>query len=144
VVVGAAVHASALAAGDRILSASSLAERLPREVPGGHAIGLAVAGGRTEPVILASQRPPVTARRLFGTNRHGQRACCFEILEGSSPITADNERIGGVVLDGLPPLPAGAADIDVYFELSATGSLTVTVQDRASGRSIRKAFQLRG
>jgi hypothetical protein len=108
----------------------------------GRAIGIALAGGTTEHIIKADQRPPTASHRLYSTSRDGQTAIRIELIEGASTQTAENSRVGGFVIDNLPNLPAGAITIDVYFELSTTGTLYVTAQERSSGQRAQGSFDL--
>lgn len=140
VVIGAAVHAAALSG--EPLPADSI-ERLRSQGGVGHTIGLALAGGHTEHIIDRSQRPPVAAYKLYSTSRDNQSACRIEIVEGDSKRTDENRQIGGFVIDGLPPAPAGEVDLEVYFELGSTGTLFVTAQERSTGRRVRHTFDLK-
>ncbi len=139
VVIGAAVHAAALSG--EALPVNSV-ELLRRGAASGRTVGIALAGGTTEHIIERSQRPPVAAYRLYSTSRDRQTACRIEIVEGDSHSTADNKHMGGFIIDGLPPAPAGDVDLEVYFELSSTGTLCVTAQERSTGRRVRQTFNL--
>ena len=57
-------------------------------------------------------------------------------------MTAENERVGGFVIEGLPPCKAGIISLDVFFELSTTGTLYVTAQERTSGQRAQGTFNL--
>lgn len=139
VVIGAAMKAAVLT-GQTV--PKDIAERLRGQLSSGHTVGLALADGSTEPIIEAVQRPPVAAHRLFSTSIDGQTACRIELVQGGSSSTDQNHPIGGFVIDGLPPRPAGATNLDIYFELSSTGTLYVTAQDRTSGQRAQGTFDL--
>jgi len=139
VVMGAAIYA-AMSSGEKF-SAEAL-ERLRGKGVVSQTIGIALADGSTEHIIERSKRPPVAAFRLYGTSKDNQRACGIKLYEGDAPVTAENRFIGGFVIDGLPEGSAGTVDIEVYFELSSTGTLCVTAQERSTGRRQRKTFEV--
>ncbi len=139
VVTGAAVYAAMLS-GERFTPEAI--ERLRGEGVLGQTVGIALADGTTEHIIERSKRPPVAAFRLYGTSRDNQNACGIKLYSGDHTRTDDNEYIGGFVIDGLPRGAAGTVDIEVYFELSSTGSLCVTAQERSTGRRQRKTFEV--
>jgi molecular chaperone DnaK len=139
VVIGAAVRAA-------VLSNQKVPEDFVDRLRGlgtvGRDIGLALAGGTTEHIIQASTRPPVAAHRIYSTSRDNQPTIRLELVEGPSTLTAENRRIGGFVVEGLPLRPAGALSLDVYFELSTTGTLYVTAQERSTGQRAQGTFDL--
>jgi molecular chaperone DnaK len=56
------------------------------------------------------------------------------VLQGERPMAADNMTLGTFRLDGLPPAPRGAPQIEVTFDLDANGILNATAKDKATGR----------
>lgn len=140
VVVGAAINAAMISG---VEVPEGFVEKL-REGEGrvSRQIGLAIADGSTEPVIEASQRPPVAAHRLFCTSQDNQTACRIELVEGGASETEGNTKLGGFIIDGLPPRKAGETKLDIYFELSSTGTLFVTAQDRSSGHRAQGIFDI--
>lgn len=139
VVIGGAVRA-AVSSGANV--PEDFADRLRGQGAGGRTIRLALAGGATECIIDRSHRPPTVAHRLYSTQRDGQTAIRLELVEGSSERTAENRRIGGFIIEGLPARRAGAINLDVYFELSSTGTLYVTAQERSTGHRAQGTFEL--
>lgn len=139
VVMGAAVYAAMLSG--QAFSPEAI-ERLRGKGVVGQTIGLAIADGTTEHIIEKSKRPPVAAFRLYGTSRDNQTACGIKLFEGDAVQTSDNRPIGGFVIEGLPAGPAGTVDIEVYFELSSTGTLCVTAQERSTGQRKRQTFEV--
>jgi molecular chaperone DnaK len=139
VVIGAAVRAAVLS-GIRV--PKEFAERLRGHGAVGRNIGLALAGGTTEHIIMSDQRPPTAAHRLYSTHRDNQTTIRIELVQGESTKTHENERVGGFVIDGLPATKAGGISLDVYFELSSTGTLYVTAQERSTGHRAQGTFDL--
>jgi molecular chaperone DnaK len=139
VVIGAAVRAAVIG---KVPVPGDFVERLRGLGRVGQNVGLALAGGTTEHIITADQRPPTAARRVYSTSRDGQTQIRLELVQGSSVRTAENHRLGGFVIQGLPQRPAGAITLDVYFELSSTGTLYVTAQERSTGLRAQGTFDL--
>lgn len=139
VVIGAAVRAAVLGG---MPVPDDIGDRLRGQTVSGRNVGLSLADGTSEPIIDASQRPPIAAHRYFSTSVDGQTACRIELVQGSSLRTEENQPIGGFVIDGLPPRPAGETNLDIYFELSSTGTLYVTAQDRITGQRAQGTFDL--
>jgi molecular chaperone DnaK len=50
-------------------------------------------------------------------------------------MSADNKTLGTFTLDGIPPAPRGVPQIEVTFDMDASGILTVTAKDRATGKT---------
>lgn len=139
VVIGAAVRGALLS---KVKVPGDFVDRLRGFGTIGRNVGLALAGGATEPIIQASQHPPTAALRRYSTSRDGQTTIRLELVEGNSATTAENRRIGGFVIADLPPRKAGEINLDVYFELSSTGTLYVTAQERSTGQRAQGTFDL--
>lgn len=139
VVIGAAVRAAVISDAD---VPEDYAERLRGQGTVGLTVGLALAGGSTEHIIKRTERPPVAAHRLYSTSRDDQTTIRIELVQGNSSRTRENKRVGGFVIDGLPPKKAGGISLDVYFELTTTGTLHVTAQERSTGLRAHGVFDL--
>jgi molecular chaperone DnaK len=50
-------------------------------------------------------------------------------------MSADNKTLGTFVLDGIPPAPRGVPQVEVTFDMDASGILTVTAKDKATGKT---------
>lgn len=49
-------------------------------------------------------------------------------------MTKDNNLLGTFELSGLPPAPRGIPQISVTFDIDANGILSVTAQEKATGK----------
>jgi molecular chaperone DnaK len=49
-------------------------------------------------------------------------------------MAPDNKSLGRFILDGIPPAPRGIPQIEVTFDLDASGILNVTAKDKATGK----------
>jgi molecular chaperone DnaK len=50
-------------------------------------------------------------------------------------MSADNKTLGTFTLDGIPPSPRGVPQVEVTFDMDASGILTVTAKDKATGKT---------
>jgi molecular chaperone DnaK len=139
VVIGAAVRAAVLS-GTQV--PRDFADRLRGHGASGRSIGLALAGGTTEHIIRGTERLPTVSHRLYSTQHDDQTTIRLELVEGTSDRTADNRRIGGFVITDLPSRKAGQITLDVYFELTSTGTLFVTAQERSTGLRALGTFEI--
>src|SRR5260221_12877415 len=49
-------------------------------------------------------------------------------------MAADNKSLGRFILDGIPPAPRGVPQVEVTFDIDASGILKVTAKDKASNK----------
>jgi molecular chaperone DnaK len=59
----------------------------------------------------------------------------IHVLQGERTMATDNKSLGKFILDGIPPAPRGAPQIEVTFDIDANGILKVTALDKATSRS---------
>lgn len=109
-------------------------EALVAEERVGSTIGLAMAGGVTEPLIARGTPLPTAVRRVFATFRDGQARLEVRIVTGEDRQTAANRVIGAVDVADLPAGPAGSAEVEIKFEMSSADVLNVRTHDLSSGR----------
>jgi molecular chaperone DnaK len=139
----AALGATLVAAGllGRPAPASPCAALVADEVVGS-TIGLAMAGGITEPLIRRATPVPVAVRRVFATFRDGQTRLEVRIVVGEERQTAGNRVVGAVEVTDLPAGPAGSAEVEIKFEVSSPDKLSVRTRDLSSSRHRWTHFQL--
>ena len=49
-------------------------------------------------------------------------------------MAADNKSLGRFILSGIPAAPRGVPQVEVTFDIDASGILNVTAKDKASGK----------
>ena len=97
-----------------------------------HTLGIALAGGEVDALI--PRGTPLPARRTdrYTTQKANQPLVTIKIVEGDATAAADNKTLNKFTLK-VPPAPAGEPQILVTFDLSASGLLSVTAVDEATG-----------
>ena len=78
---------------------------------------------------------PTGKTEIFSTAADNQTSVEINILQGERPLAKDNKSLGRFILDGIPPAPRGVPQVEVSFDIDASGLLTVTAKDKASGKS---------
>ncbi len=99
-----------------------------------HSLGIMVHGGGFEVLIEANSTIPTTHSHIFTTVRDNQTSVKIVVLQGESERAQENELLGEFVLSGLRTAPAGEVEIDVTFEISADGIVSVFAKDLETGK----------
>ncbi len=125
VALGAAAYAG-------ILSGESDDAQLLDVTP--HDIGIKVGDSSFALVVPRNSMLPVRARRLFATTTNNQKFVSIELYQGEEKDISKNRKLGQVVLDDLPPGPAGSARVELIITVDVESILSVTARELKSGR----------
>jgi molecular chaperone DnaK len=77
---------------------------------------------------------PVKKSEVFSTAEDSQTAVDIHVLQGERPMAADNMSLGRFRLEGIPPAPRGIPQVEVAFDIDASGILNVVARDKATGK----------
>jgi molecular chaperone DnaK len=97
-------------------------------------LGLATRGGLFTKIIPRNSTIPLRESRTFTTVVDNQSSVEIHILQGEREIVEGNRSLGKFELVGIPPGPRGVPQIEVSFEVDANGIVSVSAQDKATGR----------
>ncbi len=97
-------------------------------------LGIETLGGVKTPVIEKGTTIPVKKQQTFSTAEDNQPAVTIHVVQGEREFARDNKSLGQFNLEGIPPSPRGVPQIEVTFDINANGILTVSAQDKASGK----------
>ena len=92
-------------------------------------------GGVATPMISRNTTIPTSKSNVFSTAADNQTQVEVHVTQGERPMAADNKSLGRFILDGIPPAPRGVPQVEVSFDIDASGILKVTAKDKASGKS---------
>ena len=127
VALGAAVQAGIIL-GDSSLGDIVLVDVTPLT------LGVEVKGGMIAPMITRNTAVPAKKTEIYTTAENNQPGVEIVVLQGERPMAADNKSLGRFKLEGIPPMPAGRAQIEVTFDIDANGILHVTAKEKTSGK----------
>ena len=97
-------------------------------------LGVETLGGVMTKLIERNTTIPVRKSETFSTAEDNQPAVDIHVLQGERELARDNRTLGNFRLEGIRPGPRGSAQIDVAFDIDTNGILTVTAQDKESGK----------
>jgi molecular chaperone DnaK len=98
-----------------------------------HSLGIAIAGGFFQKIIEKNTTVPTSAHHVFTTVKDDQTSAKITVLQGESEMAISNELLGEFMLTGLRAAPRGKVDIDVIFDISADGIVSVSAVDMLTG-----------
>ncbi|HXM36216.1 MAG TPA: molecular chaperone DnaK, partial [Pyrinomonadaceae bacterium] len=97
-------------------------------------LGLETRGGLFTKIIERNSTIPLRNSLTFTTVTDNQSSVEIHILQGERELAEGNRSLGKFELVGIPPSPRGVPQIEVSFEIDANGIVSVSAQDKATGR----------
>ncbi|WP_387303262.1 molecular chaperone DnaK [Helicobacter pylori] len=98
-------------------------------------LGIETLGGVMTKVIDRGTTIPAKKSQVFSTAEDNQPAVSIMVLQGERELARDNKSLGKFDLQGIASAPRGVPQIEVTFDIDANGILTVSAQDKNTGKS---------
>ena len=97
-------------------------------------LGIETLGGVRTQLIERNTTIPTKKSQTFSTAADYQTSVTIHVLQGERPMASDNVSLGQFNLVGIPPAPRGVPQIEVAFDIDASGILNVSAKDLGTGK----------
>jgi molecular chaperone DnaK len=128
VALGAAVQANILSGGSEATEHMLLLDVTPLS------LGIEVAGGVTDKIIVRNSTIPASATQHYTTQVDGQTNVAIHVLQGERELARDCRSLARFDLKNIPPMSAGMPRIEVKFLIDANGIMQVSAREQRSGK----------
>jgi molecular chaperone DnaK len=99
-----------------------------------HDLGIKVGDSGFSVMIARNSMLPVRARKLFATTTDDQKFVSIDVYQGESTELGKNRKLGQVVLEDLPPGPAGSVRVELVMTVDVESILGVTARELKTGK----------
>ena len=97
-------------------------------------LGIMITDGQFSPLIPKNTTIPTSKSHIFTTVRDYQTTVRLLVLQGESEDATENDLLGEFSLEGLRPAPKGEVEIEVTFQISADGVVSVSAKNLETGQ----------
>ncbi|MFA6278981.1 MAG: molecular chaperone DnaK [Candidatus Paceibacterota bacterium] len=97
-------------------------------------LAIETMGGVATKIVERNTAIPTSRSQTFSTAADNQASVEIHITQGERAMSADNKSLGKFMLDGIPPAPRGLPQVEVTFDIDASGILTVTAKEKTTGK----------
>lgn len=97
-------------------------------------LGIETMGNVSTPMINRNTTIPTKKSQVFSTAADNQTTVTIKVLQGERQFAKDNKLLGNFDLTNVAPAPKGVPQIEVTFDINASGIVTVSAKDMGTGR----------
>ncbi len=98
-------------------------------------LGIETLGGVFTKLIEKNTTIPTKKSQVFSTAENNQTVVSIRVFQGERSMAVDNKLLGQFELVGIAPAPRGVPQIEVQFDIDASGIVSVSAVDKATGKS---------
>ena len=130
VAIGAAVQAGKL--GGQLMAGSAASEMILMDVTP-LSLSIETVGGVSSRLIERNTTIPTRHSQIFTTAGNFQTSVDIKVFQGERKFTRDNKLLGNFRLSGIKRAMAGTPQIEVTFDIDASGIVNVSAKDLGTG-----------
>jgi len=97
-------------------------------------LSIETMGGVATKLVERNTAIPTSRSQTFSTAADNQPSVEIVVTQGERAMSADNKMLGKFMLDGIPPAPRGMPQVEVTFDVDASGILTVKAKEKTTGK----------
>ena len=97
-------------------------------------LSIETMGGVATKLIERNTAIPTSRSQTFSTASDNQTSVEINVTQGERAMSIDNKQLGRFMLDGIPPAPRGLPQVEVTFDVDASGILTVKAKEKTTGK----------
>lgn len=92
--------------------------------------------GYFDVIIPRNSTIPISETKPYQTTEDNQTGFTVNVYQGEAERTIDNEFLGSIDIDGVPPAPAGQQGLEVTFHYDINGNLNVSAKLSSTGKTV--------
>jgi molecular chaperone DnaK len=104
-------------------------------------LGIETLGGVMTRMIERNTTIPSSKSQVYSTAADNQDSVEIHVVQGEREMASDNKSLGRFILSGIVPAPRGVPQIEVTFDIDASGVLHVTAKDKGTGKEQKITIQ---
>ena len=97
-------------------------------------LAIETLGGIATKIIERNTTIPTKKSQVFSTADDNQPAVTIKVVQGERELARDNKLLGQFDLTDIPPARRGVPQIEVTFDISSDGIVSVTAKDKATNK----------